>query len=85
MVFGVMVFGVMDCNHLDIVDKPTRIFNVDESGLNLELQKGKVVVPRCAKHSYSQAKGGRDHITVQCCISASGQVIPPLLIYEKSF
>ena len=71
--------------NMDILDKPTRIFKVDESGLNLELRKGKVVVPRGAKHSYSQAKGGRDHITVQCCISASGQVIPPMLIYEKSF
>ena len=49
-----------------IYDDPDRIFNVDESGLNLELRKGKVVASRKAGHSYSQAKGGHDHVTVNC-------------------
>ena len=67
-----------------IYNNPEKIFNVDESGLNMELRKGKVVCSIGSKHLYSQAKDGCDHVTVNCCISAAGQVIPPLVIYEKS-
>ena len=45
------------------MDKPDNIFNVDESGLNLELRKGKDVIFGLSKHPYSQTKGGRDHLT----------------------
>ena len=72
-------------NENNIYDKPEKIFNVDESGMNLELRKGKVVINRSSKHAYSQAKGGRDHVTVNCCISAAGQLIPPMIIYERSY
>ena len=44
----------------------------------MELRKGKVEVPKGAKHSYTQAKGGRDHVTVQCCVSAAVNTIPPI-------
>ena len=67
----------------DIFDRPDKLFNVDESGLNLELRKGKVLVGAQQTHSYSKAKGNRGHVTVNCCISAAGHVVPPFIIYEK--
>ena len=69
---------------LEVTDKPYLIFNADESGLNLELRKGKVVVPK-GKPAHSQSKGSRDHMTVHCCISASGQSLPLMIIYQGSF
>ena len=47
----------------NLMDKPDNIFNLDESSLNLELRKGKVI-SRSSKYTYCQAKGGRDHLTV---------------------
>ena len=41
----------------DLMDKPDTIFNTDESGLNLELRKGKVVVAAKQKQAYSTQKG----------------------------
>ncbi len=70
-------------NENDIFNKPDKMFNVDESGLNLQLRKGKVLVAAKQSHSYSKAKGNRGHVTVNCCISASGQVVPPFIIYEE--
>ena len=68
-----------------LMNKSDCIFNVDESGINMELRKGKVVVSKKATNAHSVSKGARDHITVNCCVSASGQVLPPAIIYEKSF
>ncbi|XP_057316504.1 uncharacterized protein LOC130657532 [Hydractinia symbiolongicarpus] len=69
----------------NLMDKPGTIFNVDESGMNLELRKGKVVIDRSQKHAYSQGKGSREHVTVNCCVSPGGLMVPPFIIYEKSF
>ena len=68
-----------------IFNKPEALFNVDESGMNMECRTGKVVVKSKAKHAHSLSKGSRDHITVNCCVSASGQVLPPMIIFEKCF
>ncbi|XP_057297609.1 uncharacterized protein LOC130628645 [Hydractinia symbiolongicarpus] len=67
------------------MDKPGTIFNVDESGMNLELRKGKVVIDRSQKHAYSQGEGSREHVTVNCCVSPGRLMVPPFIIYEKSF
>ena len=67
------------------MDKPDNIFNVDESGLNLELRKGKVVISRSLKLAYSQTKGGRDHLTVNCCVSTAAYMPPPFITNEESY
>ena len=68
----------------DSLNKPEHIFNVDESGMSMNCTNGKVVVKKGAK-AHSTAKDQRDHITVNCCVSANGQTIPPFIIYEKAF
>ena len=47
-----------------------KIFNVDESGINMALRKGKVVVRKGARSAYTHEKGSKDHITVNCCLNA---------------
>ena len=70
---------------IGVYEKPEALFNVDESGLNMECRTGKVVVTSHTKHAHSLSKGARDHITVNCAVSASGQVLPPMIIFEKCF
>ena len=69
----------------DLLNKRDKIFNTDESGINMGLRQGKVVVSRGSKQAHSQSKGSRDHITVTCAISAAGTALPPMIIFEKSF
>ena len=68
----------------DLLDKPENLFNVDESGINMDIRQGKVVVTKGLKQVHSMSKGTRDHITVNCCINANGKCIPPM-IFEKCF
>ena len=69
----------------NLLNRPECIFNCDESGFSMEAKLGKVVVPKGAKHSYSQSKGSRTHITTHVCVSASGQVLPPMIIYTENW
>ena len=69
----------------DLVDKPSHIFNVDESGMDMDTVAGKVVVNRNTKHTYQEASGDREHITVNVCASASGYVLPPMIVFEQCF
>ena len=67
------------------LDKPERLFNVDEYGINMDIRQGKVVVTKWSKQAHSMPKGIRDHITVHCCLNANGECIPPMIIFEKCF
>ena len=69
----------------DLLDKPDKIFNTDESGIKMDSRQGKVMVFRGSKHAHSQPKGLSDHITVNCAVSAAGAVLPPMIIFEKLF
>ena len=69
----------------DLLGKPENLFNVDESGINMDIQQGKVVVTKGLKQVHSMSKGTRDHITVNCCVNANGKCIPPMIIFEKCF
>ena len=68
---------------IDILKKLEHIFNADESGINLNPRSGKVVVSKSSKHVYSEQKVPRDHITSMVCCSAYGQVLQPMIIFEK--
>ena len=69
---------------IDILNKPEHIFNADESGIDLNARSGKVIVPKSSKHAYSEQKAPRDHITSMVCCSASGQLLQPMIIFEKN-
>ena len=62
-----------------------KVMNCDESRISLDPKKEKVIASKGTKHVYSQQLGTRDHITIHCCISASGESLPPMIIYQKNF
>ncbi|XP_033749226.1 tigger transposable element-derived protein 1-like [Pecten maximus] len=70
---------------LDIKDKPSQIFNVDETGFaGKEFSKQKIVVPKGTKHPYQPCAGISGHVTLNLGVSASGKAIAPLIIFSKN-
>ena len=69
---------------LNLISKPMNIFNVDETGIGIVHKLGKVVVEvgRHKVHSLTSAEKGKTH-TIVTCVSASGNVLPPLMIYPR--
>ena len=67
---------------IGIFDKPSYIYNCDETAVDMGQRLGKVVVPCGAKNAYSEQRGPRDHITAHICCSAAGQILP-MIIFEK--
>lgn len=68
-----------------IKDKSDRIYNCDESGMQLDSTNDLVLAPRGSRHVYSQAMGTREHITVHICVCADGKVMPPMIIFAKGY
>ena len=67
---------------LKLHNHPERIFNVDEVGFPLSGRPTSVLVKKGMKSPQSLIPGsGRDNITVQVCCSASGDLLPPYVIY----
>ncbi|XP_066279931.1 uncharacterized protein [Branchiostoma lanceolatum] len=64
---------------------PHVIYNADETGVDLSAKVSKVIVPRWAKRSPSRRGGSRDHVSALICVSAAGQTVPPMIIFNKSF
>ena len=69
---------------LNLMSKPMQVYNVDETGLGIVHKPGKVVAELGRRNVYSitAAEKGKTH-TVLSCVSASGFVLPPLMIYPR--
>ena len=59
-----------------------QVFNVDDSGMNVTQHKGKVIaeVKRKGVHQVVAAEKGKNHTAIGCG-SASGFVLPPMIIF----
>ncbi|XP_052778860.1 uncharacterized protein LOC128216341 [Mya arenaria] len=61
-----------------------QIFNCDEAGwTGLETSRQKVIGPTAA-HTYRQQTMVNQHITAHLCVSASGRMLSPLIIFPGS-
>lgn len=67
---------------LDVLMDPSRIFNLDETGVSMCPKSGKVLSDRKQKNTYKVATGPeKESITVMCCFGADGTVIDPMIVY----
>ena len=61
-----------------------RIFNMDESGINVVLKMSRIIAKK-GKHQVgsitSQERG--ENVTIICCNNAAGQFIPPGMIFPR--
>ncbi|CAF1556632.1 unnamed protein product [Didymodactylos carnosus] len=66
------------------MDKPSQIFNCDESGFADKTDTSKVIVASPTKFPYKKqgGSGGRSYNSVLFCVSASGVILPPYIIYK---
>ena len=69
---------------LNLISKPMLIFNCDETGVNIVHKPGKVLAELGRKNVYAvtAAERGKTH-TILSCVSATGYVLPPMMIYPR--
>ena len=62
----------------------SRIFNVDETGINIVHRLSKVFAKRGSKQvrGVTSAERGKN-VTCVCCVSASGAYVPPMIIFPR--
>ena len=70
--------GVME--KAALLNKPARIWNMDETGINMNHEPGKVSAKRGSKAIHGKSSDSRRMITVIACGNAEGRVIPAHLI-----
>ena len=68
----------------DLLEKPSQIYNVDESGIPLNPRPPKVVSAkgRKTKKVRYRSSGHKGQITIVACANAAGQTNPPTVIYN---
>jgi hypothetical protein len=78
-------FSILEPEMANIKFSPNRIFNVDETGITIEQHKSsKVVGPKGKRQVASLSSAERGTlIMVVTCMSASGQFVPPLLLFPR--
>ncbi|KAL2096776.1 hypothetical protein ACEWY4_005983 [Coilia grayii] len=63
---------------------PELIYNCDETGFGDKgSSRKRVLCNKGQRTVYAQQVTTREHVTVHCCASAAGEVIPPFVIFEK--
>ena len=68
----------------NLFSKPMQIYNSDETGVTIVHRPSKVVAELGRRHVYSVTSAERGHThTVLSCISASGFVLPPCIVYPR--
>lgn len=63
-------------------NKPQYIYNMDETGIPLDAKQLKRVAPKGMKKVHGRSSGNKTQITVVVRASASGTVIPPMVIFK---
>ena len=66
-----------------LINSPERIYNVDETGVPLDPKAPNVVTRKGTKKVRYRSTGKKGQITVVACGSATGQIIPPTVIFES--
>jgi len=68
---------------LQLFHKPERIFNMDEKGCQLSLHhQQKILAKKGSKRVHLVAAEHGENVTIVACGSASGIVIPPIIIFK---
>lgn len=69
-----------------LLENPANIFNMDETGIQINNKPGKVLASKGAKDVYtltSCEKG--ENVTIIACCNAEGNFLPPVLIFKGTY
>jgi len=64
------------------MNSSSRKYNVDKTGISLEGHAPRVVALNGQKKVRYRTSGNKNQVTVIACVSASGQCIPPFVIFD---
>lgn len=67
----------------NLKDKPGQIYNLDETGMPLDPKSLKTIHSCGDKNPYTVSSGRKSQMSVLACVSASGQCIPPMVIWDR--
>ena len=60
----------------------SRVWNLDETSVQLGAGSQRILAPPGSKTLYTVSSGSRDHITASYTASASGALVPPLIVHK---
>ena len=70
---------------LNISDSPDCLYNMDETGFSKQTDiQAPVIVPTGHRPGFTQQVFSNDHVTSVHAISASGNFLPPMIIFSKN-
>ncbi|KAJ8946299.1 hypothetical protein NQ314_008925 [Rhamnusium bicolor] len=65
--------------------EPSRIYNVDETGITTVQQPPKILAPKGVKQIGGMTSAERGVlVTMICCINAAGNTVPPLFVFPRA-
>jgi hypothetical protein len=67
---------------LAALQDPSRVFNMDETSVQIGSSGHRVLAEKNTKVLYSISSGSRDHITACYMVSANGSIVPPRLVFK---
>ncbi|XP_064403158.1 uncharacterized protein LOC135348769 isoform X2 [Halichondria panicea] len=67
----------------DLLDCPSQIYNMDETGMPLDPAPPKIITVRGVKHPIKISTGNKAQLTCVSAVSATGQIIPPMIIFDR--
>ena len=70
-------------DELEIHSKPCQIFNMDETGMQLDPLAPKVIAKKGSRHPVATTSGDKSQITVVSCCNAAGYAMPPMVIFDR--
>ena len=65
-----------------LLDKVSRIYNMDESGMPLSHKQPKRIAERGTRKVHGRASGDKSQITIVACANAAGSTLPPMVIFK---
>ena len=65
-----------------LLNKASRIYNMDETGMPLDTKPLKIVALRGARDVQGPSTGDKSQITIVACANAAGCVLPPMVIFK---
>ena len=66
----------------DLLNKPSCIYNMDESGMPLDYKQPKRIALKGMKKVHGLSTGNKSQITIVGCGNAAGQTLPPMVIFK---
>jgi len=67
---------------LQLEDKPTQIWNCDESGLQFSPDASRVIAEKGSKTVIARCSPSKESVTTLVCINAAGRAMPPLCVVK---